>query len=215
MCQEPLPIVPPKQFPFCVVWTPIPVISWLLPFVGHMGICTSKGVILDFAGPYFISVDSLAFGNPARYVRLDPAKGSAAASAPAVSRPAPACAGEDIQWDTTLQAASEEYKMRMYNFLTDNCHNFVAHFLNELSYGGSSDWSAVCLAVMVFLKGRYVGWWGAVKTWLPFCTIMAIGLAFGTWYFALAWTCGLVLPLVLWFVIRLYLLKGPSVRQQP
>ena len=49
------------------MWTPIPVISWLLPFVGHMGICTSKGVILDFAGPYFISVDSLAFGNPARY----------------------------------------------------------------------------------------------------------------------------------------------------
>lgn len=54
------------QFPYCVVWTPIPLISWLLPFVGHMGICTSKGITLDFAGPYFISVDNLAFGNPAR-----------------------------------------------------------------------------------------------------------------------------------------------------
>lgn len=58
----------PVQFPFCIVWTPIPVISWLLPFVGHMGICTSKGITLDFAGPYFISVDNLAFGNPSRYV---------------------------------------------------------------------------------------------------------------------------------------------------
>ncbi|KAJ8351083.1 hypothetical protein AAFF_G00152240, partial [Aldrovandia affinis] len=28
---------------------------WLLPFVGHMGICTSAGVIRDFAGPYFVS----------------------------------------------------------------------------------------------------------------------------------------------------------------
>uniref|UniRef100_A0A3B4WK28 Uncharacterized protein n=1 Tax=Seriola lalandi dorsalis TaxID=1841481 RepID=A0A3B4WK28_SERLL len=29
---------------------------WLLPFIGHMGICTSTGVIRDFAGPYFVSV---------------------------------------------------------------------------------------------------------------------------------------------------------------
>jgi hypothetical protein len=61
-------ITVPVQFPFCIVWTPIPIISWLLPFVGHMGICTSKGITLDFAGPYFISVDNLAFGNPSRYV---------------------------------------------------------------------------------------------------------------------------------------------------
>ncbi len=58
------------QFPYCIVWVPIPVITWLLPFVGHMGICTSKGVTLDFAGPYFISVDNLAFGTPARCVHL-------------------------------------------------------------------------------------------------------------------------------------------------
>lgn len=29
---------------------------WLFPFIGHMGICTSAGVIRDFAGPYFVSV---------------------------------------------------------------------------------------------------------------------------------------------------------------
>jgi len=29
---------------------------WLIPFIGHMGICTSSGVIRDFAGPYFVSV---------------------------------------------------------------------------------------------------------------------------------------------------------------
>ena len=39
-------VVPPTTFPHCIVWTPIPLISWLVPFVGHMGICTSKGVIM-------------------------------------------------------------------------------------------------------------------------------------------------------------------------
>lgn len=29
---------------------------WLFPVIGHMGICTSAGVIRDFAGPYYVSV---------------------------------------------------------------------------------------------------------------------------------------------------------------
>jgi len=62
-------------------------------------------------------------------------------------------------------------------------------------------------ATMILSKGRHVSWWGAVKTWLPFCIIMALGLAFGTWKFALAWTCGLFLPLLLWFIFQTYALK--------
>ena len=32
---------------------------WFVPFIGHMGICTSAGVIRDFAGPYYVSVSSV------------------------------------------------------------------------------------------------------------------------------------------------------------
>ena len=68
-----LPIDPRRaRFPCCVVWTPLPVISWLLPFAGHLGICTEDGVILDFAGSYFVSVDAFTFGATSRYVRLNP-----------------------------------------------------------------------------------------------------------------------------------------------
>ena len=28
-----------QLFPFCIVWTVIPCISWLLPWIGHAGIC--------------------------------------------------------------------------------------------------------------------------------------------------------------------------------
>lgn len=37
-----------------------------------MGIAYSTGVIRDFAGPYFVSEDSMAFGWPTRYWVLDP-----------------------------------------------------------------------------------------------------------------------------------------------
>jgi hypothetical protein len=50
------------RFPFCIVWTPLPGLTWLLPFIGHTGIAMSDGVIYDFAGPYTISIDDLSFG---------------------------------------------------------------------------------------------------------------------------------------------------------
>ncbi len=28
-----------QRFPYCIVWTPLPLISWFLPFIGHTGIC--------------------------------------------------------------------------------------------------------------------------------------------------------------------------------
>lgn len=29
-----------NRFPYCIVWTPLPLISWFIPFIGHTGICT-------------------------------------------------------------------------------------------------------------------------------------------------------------------------------
>jgi hypothetical protein len=36
-----------SRFPFSIVWSPLPGITWFLPFVGHMGITDSRGVIYD------------------------------------------------------------------------------------------------------------------------------------------------------------------------
>lgn len=55
------------RFPYCIVWTPLPLISWFLPFIGHTGIAMSDGVIHDFAGPYTVTVDDLAFGETHKY----------------------------------------------------------------------------------------------------------------------------------------------------
>ena len=44
------------RYPHCLVWTPIPILTWLFPFIGHMGIARTDGVIRDFAGPYYVSV---------------------------------------------------------------------------------------------------------------------------------------------------------------
>ena len=39
---------------FTILWSPLPPITWILPFIGHMGIATSRGVACDFQGPYAV-----------------------------------------------------------------------------------------------------------------------------------------------------------------
>ena len=59
-----------KRFPLCITWTCLPLITQMIPCIGHTGIGDSKGVIHDFAGPYYVSLDDFAFGETHKYVVL-------------------------------------------------------------------------------------------------------------------------------------------------
>ena len=42
-------IQPMKRYPYCLVWTSVPLITTILPCFGHTGITDSHGTIFDFA----------------------------------------------------------------------------------------------------------------------------------------------------------------------
>ena len=131
-------------------------ITWFLPMIGHTGIAGSDGVIHDFAGPYFISVDDFAFGSTVKYLPLD--------IAPA-----------DIErFNKCLKEADKTYKGRMHNICCDNCHNHVARVLNNFKYRGRDDYTMVSIAWMLVWEGRYVSWWAALKTYLVLALIIGI-----------------------------------------
>mmetsp|Transcript_28183 Transcript_28183/g.47404 ORF Transcript_28183/g.47404 Transcript_28183/m.47404 type:complete len:188 (-) Transcript_28183:174-737(-) len=159
---HPYPIVMPtidpsiEKYPHCIVWTPIPCISWVLPFIGHTGIGDSQGVIHDFAGPYHIGVGSLAFGRPTRYIELDPANCSL------------------VDWDSGLKEGCEIYKGRMHNLLLDNCHSHVAQCLNLMGYRRSTGYNMAIIAIWVFLAGKFVDVGSFVKTYAPFTIILLL-----------------------------------------
>lgn len=146
------------NFPFCIVWTPIPLLTWLFPFIGHMGICMSSGVIRDFAGPYCVGEGDMAFGRPTRYLQLDPGK----------------AVGGEKGWDHGVIQACDTYKKRIHNLFCDNCHSHVATALEHMNYGNSSSWNMVKLAAWLFVRGKYVGVSGFLKTWLPFVLLTTI-----------------------------------------
>jgi hypothetical protein len=94
-----------SRFPFSIVWCPLPGITSFLPVVGHMGLCDSRGVVMDFAGPYCISVDEMSFSRPYLYYTLDPAL-----ARKRLPGQTPAAA-----WDAGVDAGCDEYCGRMHN----------------------------------------------------------------------------------------------------
>ncbi|KAF2903006.1 hypothetical protein ILUMI_03175 [Ignelater luminosus] len=149
------------RFPFCIVWTPIPVLTWFFPVLGHMGVALSSGVIRDFAGPYFVSEDNMAFGKPTKYWQLKPTNALGGVSG----------------WDRGVTEASDVYKGRMHNLFCDNCHSHVAMSLNLMHYDKSTRWNMVKLALLMLIYGKYVNFAGFLKTWIPFLVVASIAVA--------------------------------------
>ena len=105
-----------QRYPYCIVWTPIPCITWIIPSIGHAGICSSEGIIYDFAGPYYVSVDNMAFGNPTKYIYLD-------------------LSPKEIEnYDDAILDGKDDYTEQMYSFCCNNCHSFIKEKLIILWY---------------------------------------------------------------------------------
>ncbi|CAG9320368.1 unnamed protein product [Blepharisma stoltei] len=142
-----------KKFPYCLVWTPLPLITVILPFIGHLGICTSEGEIHDFAGSYTVNVDKMAFGAPTKYAKLD-------------------FANKDI-WNGAIFEGDKRFKEEAHNLCCNNCHSHVAYVLNQAGYKGTQ-WNMFKVFCLISLKGQYVGFKGFAKTYAGFAIMILI-----------------------------------------
>jgi hypothetical protein len=155
----PIAIDPSRgRFPFCLVWSPLPVITWILPFIGHTGICDSDGIIWDFAGPYTIGRERMAFGAPTRYLPLNPAL----------------C--RQMAWNDAVREANKTYSKRMHNLFCDNCHSHVACALNLMEYNSKRGRGMVGIGVWFFFFGRFTSVVDFIRTYLPFTILLLIYL---------------------------------------
>ncbi|TKY57966.1 REVERSION-TO-ETHYLENE SENSITIVITY 1 protein [Spatholobus suberectus] len=205
------PIDPKKaKFPCCLVWNPLPVVSWLAPFIGHVGICREDGVVLDFSGSYLVNVDDFAFGPVARYLQLDRRQ---CCFPPNLS--AHTCKhgyqhseyGTAITWDDALQSSLRYFENKTHNLFTCNCHSFVANCLNRLCYGGSMSWNMVNVGALVLFKGHWVDFRSIVRSFLPFVVVVCLGVFMVGWPFFLG-LLSLSLLLMGWFLLGTYLVRN-------
>lgn len=156
------------HFPFCIVWCPLPVLTWLLPFIGHLGIVTSEGIIHDFAGPYHVNRNpqSLVFGRATKYYRVPLDQGVGEYNYDQVRA-----------WDEAIEKSSAEYDEMMHNLICNNCHSHVARVLNRLNFKNIRYWNTLILIIFMMMYGKSVSFGRLLQTYLPFFLIL-LGVVF-------------------------------------
>ena len=152
--------IEPKRhrFPYCIVWTPIPIITTLIPCIGHTGICTSGGIIHDFAGSYYVGIDNMAFGSPCKYVLLSPTH------------------TERDNWDRCVDKGDERFNNEPHNLCLNNCHSHCAYVLNLLKYRNKSNYTMFHIWWMLVTKGKYISFKHIVKTYIGFIITLIVNM---------------------------------------
>lgn len=145
----------------------------------------------DFAAPYFVGVDQMAFGSPARYLSIEPWDADA--------------------WDAALSCTAERFESAgAYNFLKVNCHSFAAGVLNaalsDAEPSAPPRWSVLGVGARLFLHGRHAGVGGALRCWGGHVALWMLVLASsareGEWGRALRFAQAVLLAnglFLLWF----------------
>ena len=147
-----------QRYPYCLVWTPLPCFTWFIPCIGHVGICSSEGIIHDFAGPYYVSIDDMAFGNPTKYLMLDLSE------------------KEYDEYDKAVEVGTADYKKESYNFCCNNCHSFVAHCLNKLNYKNKNSYTMINVWWMFIIKGKYISCTSFIQSYIGFFVLVFFGV---------------------------------------
>ncbi|CAI2381380.1 unnamed protein product [Moneuplotes crassus] len=149
-----------SKYPYCMVWTPLPLISWILPMIGHTGICGPDGVIHDFAGPYTISIDDMAFGEPTKYIPLE-------------------LDDTNIdRYEEWIEIADEKFSRMNHNLCCNNCHSHCAYALDLMKYKGKTGWNMIDIWWMFMTKSKYVSFGRFIQCYIGFFIMLLIVLFF-------------------------------------
>lgn len=147
-----------------VVWTPIPVLSWVFPALGHVGVTDSKGVTYDFEGPYYVGRGKMIFGDPRQKWCINV---------------------DDATWDDAIEEVTQQFKHVNYNLLCSNCHYYVAAVLDRAGvapvtpcFGRWVNGATAKVAYGLVLHGRSLSITDILVIWIPFIIIVCIFLFF-------------------------------------
>ena len=97
---------------YCLVWSPLPPITWIIPIIGHVGIADSNGIASDFRGPYYVGDDgNMAFGEPTRAVFIP--------------------VDDSELWDRAIREANDVYRGRMHKYVIHSTKFFCEYYCSK------------------------------------------------------------------------------------
>lgn len=144
-------------------------ISWFVPWIGHLGIADSEGHVHDFAGPFTVNIGDFMVPIAKVY-----------------QFPSAVWAGREREWDAGLAQADGIYSKLVHNIVSENCHHHSARALTCMKLGSSREVAPLAQMTMmeafwlITRKGQFISPGAWLLTYLPFM----LGLLFWAWFFA-------------------------------
>ena len=180
------------EFSFCILWSPLPIITWIIPIIGHLGIADSRGVISDFQGSYYVGDRGrMAFGRPTRSLsfsmKVNDLPGmnyfcihfiifiiGHTSNFFLILYLICAILGGSFTWDEKVKEANQVYNGRVHNLFCDNCHSHVPLALNLMNMQafGIENWDMVKLCFLVFFRARFLSFRGFLSQFAPFLILV-------------------------------------------
>lgn len=148
------------RWPFCIVWTPLPVVTWFIPIIGHTGVANSRGIIYDFSDDFNVSVDNFSFGTPTKYYQFQIGQITNGPSA----------------WDKAIQETSDYYSKTRHSLFFNNCHQYIAGVLNKVKYEQRDNWGQYEIWYKITFRSRYTGFLGFIRQWWPFTVLVFVAI---------------------------------------
>lgn len=140
--------------PYTFLWSSIPFISTIFPFLGHISVCSSNGTIHDYFSSKYISIDQLNYGSPEKIINLELNE------------------GEMIEWDRAIKRSDKKYKRKNFSFCGNNSLKYAGYILSEVNYKGKKKYSKCDIIKLSINKGKYLSKCAIVKTWIGFVLII-------------------------------------------
>ena len=144
----------PNGKAYCLVWTPIPLISLFLPFYGHTGITSSTGAIYDFGSSRYVSINQLTYGRPYKYIPLLPNE------------------NEKKTWDAHLTKIVKRFSKKEYTLCGMNGYKFCSCVLNKIQLHNKNTYNQRDIIKMSSGCKHYVSSYAFVKTYVGIAMII-------------------------------------------
>eukprot|EP00770_Monocercomonoides_exilis_P002050 MONOS_2034.1-p1 / transcript=MONOS_2034.1 / gene=MONOS_2034 / organism=Monocercomonoides_exilis_PA203 / gene_product=transmembrane protein / transcript_product=transmembrane protein / location=Mono_scaffold00039:132065-133191(+) / protein_length=204 / sequence_SO=supercontig / SO=protein_coding / is_pseudo=false len=161
-------------YPFSVVWTVIPFLTWLCPIVGHVGICDSQGRVWDFQKSKTIIIDRMKYHRPIKVWRFFRATGTDVASQQGRAHLLLSNRRIPEQWDRIIVDGSNLYTQYTYHWKNRNSYHHVAECLNRVDPNSSVHYRTSTIIWRLLKEGKFVRKSSILVVYLPLIILLLL-----------------------------------------
>ena len=145
-----------SKYKYCIIWSHIPLITFLIPFIGHSSIVNSYGFIHDFDSSYFIKIYNEEENGFSKivYLNLDDSQKKI--------------------WDNVIENMDKYYKKKSFSFCGYNSFKYISNILSNIEYKGKKNYTKFDIFWLIVREGKFISKCEIFKTYFGWIIIFII-----------------------------------------